>query len=78
MHLRRSASAGGLKAVRQVRKSLSPGLSKECREKSSDIKHKYSSKPSSRSEREKEREKLGVLLEKVRHMPIPMPTKRQN
>jgi len=47
--MRRSASVGGLKGVRPVRKSLSPGLSKE--KEKADIRQKYSSKPTSRSEK---------------------------
>jgi hypothetical protein len=46
--MRRSASAGGIKGIRKIRNSLSPVLNKDAHEKL-DIKHKYSSKPTSRS-----------------------------
>lgn len=53
--MRRSASAGGIKGIRKIRNSLSPVLNKDAHEKL-DIKHKYSSKPTSRSQHEKMKE----------------------
>jgi hypothetical protein len=49
-YMRKSSSVGGLKSIKQVRKSLSPVIHKETKEKS-DLKFKYSSKPTSRSEK---------------------------